>query len=288
VAFVSTLTEFTNDTNSSSDVILQDLKTGQFFFLSVSSNETLGNANSSFLDSIAISANERFVVFSSDASNLVPGDTNGELDLFIRDTVAGTTSRISVDSNGNQSPANLFSNAQYRPSISANGRFVAFQSEAQIAGVFTGGDDIFVRDVVAGTTTIVSVNSSGGQANAPSSSPSISADGRFVAFESLATNLVAGDTVGSFDIFMRDRLTGTTTIASVNSQGQKGGGASSNEILPLQETGAHEPVMSPDGRYVVFQSGYTNLVPNDTNGVINPVHIGTWSFPLSVLRVCIP
>lgn len=265
IAFRSSFKEFTNDTNDSSDVFIQDLVTGQFFFASVSSDEVLGNGNSSLLDAPAISADGRFIVFSSDATNLVPGDTNGELDLFLRDTVAGTTTRISLDANGNQSPANLFSNVQYRPSISADGRFVAFQSEAQLAGVPTGGDDVFVRDTVAGTTTIVSVNSSGTQADAPSSSPSISADGRFVVFHSLARNLAAGDGVGSFDVFVHDRLTGTTSIASVNSQGQKGSGASGSELSLT--SAALNPVMSPDGRYVVFQSSYTNLVPNDTNGV---------------------
>jgi Tol biopolymer transport system component len=232
--------------------------------VSVSSNEILGNSFSSLLDVPAISADGHFIVFSSTATNLVPGDTNGEDDLFLSDTVAGTTARISLDSNGNQSPANI-SISLYRPSISADGRFVAFQSDAQLAGKPSTATDIFVRDVVAGTTTIASVSSSGAQANSSSSSPSISADGRFVAFQSLASNLVAGDTNIDFDVFVYDRLTQTTICASVNSQEQKGSGVSQSERS--LDSDALNPVMSPNGRYVVFQSSYTNLVPNDTNGV---------------------
>jgi Tol biopolymer transport system component len=266
VAYVSTIVEFDNDTNGVSDVVVQDLVTGQIFFVSVSSDEVSGNDSSSLTDSLAISADGRFIAFESNATNLVPGDTNGESDLFLRDMVAGTTTRISVSSNGSQVPANTF-NLFYRPSISADGRFVAFECDAQLADVPTGGSDIFVRDVVAGTTTIVSVNSSGVQADSSSFSPSISADGRFVAFQSLARNLAADDTDIDFDVFVHDRLTQTTTLASVNSQGQKGSGVSTNEIPDNGDS--RNPVISPNGRYVVFESGSTNLVPNDTNGVID-------------------
>src|SRR5579883_529949 len=103
----------------------------------------------------------------------------------MRDMTTGTTTRISVDSKGNQIPANSVSTIQFHPSISADGRYVAFQSEAPLAGNPNGLQSVFVRDTQTGTTTIVSVNSNGISANAPSASPSISADGRFVAFESL-------------------------------------------------------------------------------------------------------
>jgi Tol biopolymer transport system component len=265
VAYVSTIAEFTNDTNGVSDVVVQDLLTKQIYFVSLSSNEVLGNQSSSLSDTPAISADGRFIAFESNATNLVPGDTNGETDLFLRDVVVGTTTRISLSSNGSQVPANT-AYTSYNPSVSADGRFVAFQSYAQLAGVPTGVTDIFVRDVVAGTTTIASVNSSGVQADSFSTSPSISADGRFVAFQSLARNLVAGDTSNNFDIFVHDRLTKTTVCASVNSQEQKGSGVSPNES-PAFESAATNPVISPNGRYVVFQSSYTNLVDNDTNGV---------------------
>jgi Tol biopolymer transport system component len=263
VAYITTNIDFQNDTNGASDVVVQDLVTQNFFFASVSSDEVLGNDFSGSLDSPAISADGRFVVFNSFATNLVPGDSNGEPDLFMRDLTAGTTTRISVDSNGNQVPANTIE-SQFRPAISADGRFVAFQSRAPLAGPGTGGGNIFVRDVVSGTTTIASANSSGVAVGG--SSPSISADGRFVAFMSLANNLVSGATNNlDFDIFVHDRLTQTTILASVNSQGQPASGRSTSEFG--LESGSFDPVMSADGRYVVFKSSATNLVPNDTNQV---------------------
>ncbi|MGJ3245306.1 MAG: hypothetical protein ACFE0I_04435 [Elainellaceae cyanobacterium] len=262
VAFVSNFLEFENDTNGVGDVFLQNLETGQIFFVSTASDGTQGNGDPGSFDSLAISADGRYVVFSSNANNLVPGDTNGVPDLFRKDLTTGAIARLSVDSNGTQSPANVLNNNQYRPSISADGRYVAFQSRAPLTGV--SGEGVFVRDAVASTTTLASVNSNGVPANSPSSSPSISADGRFVAFSSLASNLSPQDTGIDFDIYMRDRIEQTTTLVSVNSQGQKGDGFSVNESFLNDD--ALNPVMSPNGRYVVFQSTYSNLVPNDTNG----------------------
>lgn len=169
----------------------------------------------------AISADGRFVAFSSIASNLVVGDTNRVDDVFVRDRVARITTRVSVSSRGRQA-AGLSEMA----AISARGRFVAFSSDASnlVAGDTNrcedeGGRrscvDVFVRDRVAGTTTRVSVSSSGKQANHDSESPVISADGRFVAFSSRASNLVAGDTNDNPDVFVRDRVTGTTALVSV-------------------------------------------------------------------------
>jgi HYR domain/WD40-like Beta Propeller Repeat len=153
---------------------------------SVSSSGNPGN-NHSFEPSI--SADGRYVAFSSDASNLVASDTNNTRDIFVRDRETGTTERVSVDSSGAQ--ANDFSVVA---SISKDGRSVAFES---VASNLVAGDtirnDIFVRDRETGTTERVSVDSSGTQGNGPSIGPSMSADGRFVAFSSAATNLVAGD-----------------------------------------------------------------------------------------------
>jgi Tol biopolymer transport system component len=243
-------------------VLVRELATGELSIVSVSSEEEVGNRTSGLIDAAAISADGRYIAFTSDATNLVPNDTNGERDLFLRDTIEGTTRLISLDNNGNQIPANTF-DSQLRPSISADGRFVAFQTEAPFGG---GPDqDIFVRDVVANTSELISVNSEGVPADSVSFAPSISADGRYVAFFSLADNLVAEDPLSiDYDVFVRDRQNQTTIRASVNSQGQEGSGVSENEIPDSSE--ATNPVMSPDGSYVVFQSGFTNLVPNDTNG----------------------
>ena len=204
----------------------------------------------------SISADGRFVAFSSEATNLVPGDTNNQNDIFVRDLLTNTTSRVSVDSAGNQ--GNLVS---FAPSISANGRFVVFESSASnlVPGDSNNNEDIFVRDLFTNTTTRVSVDSAGNQAIGnfflPLSSllPSISADGRFVAFSSEATNLVPGDTNSRSDIFVRDLLTNTTTRVSVDSAGNQG----TNE--------SYTPSISADGRFVTFSSDASNLVPGDSN-----------------------
>ncbi len=171
-----------------------------------------------------ISADGRYVGFNSDATNLVTGDTNGFPDTFIRDTLTGTTTRISVASDGTQ--GNSFSDDT--PAISADGRYVAFYSGASnlVSGDTNAWEDTFVRDTVNNTTTRVSVDSSGTQGNNTSSLPSISADGLYVAFESTATNLVTNDTNGREDIFVRDTINNTTTRVSIDSSGAEANGFS--------------------------------------------------------------
>jgi len=199
----------------------------------------------------ASSSDGRFIAFHSDASNLVPGDTNGIADVFVRDRLNGTTERVSVDSNGVQ--ANLGGVA---PVISGDGRFVAYMSDASnlVAGDTNGTTDIFVRDRLTGTTTRASLDSAGNQSNERSYYPSISADGRFVCFYSDASNLVAGDTNNTWDAFVHDCQTGATIRVSVDSNGVQG-----NDL-------SGDARMSGDGRFVVFSSRATNLVPGDTNG----------------------
>jgi hypothetical protein len=193
-----------------------------------------------------ISADGRFVSFDSDASNLVPEDTNGNTDVFLRNLQSGTTVRVSLDASGFQA-----NNGSGGSSISADGRFVAFESDASN---LTSGDtnnltDIFVKDMQTGIVTRVSLDSTGVEANGVSSSASISGDGRYVAFISEANNLVPNDVNGVQDIFVHDLQTGATMWASAN------GNSSS-----------WDPTISLDGRYVVFTSAATNLVSNDTNG----------------------
>lgn len=165
---------------------------------------------------------------------------------------AGTYARISVDSNG--VGANAMS---YRGDISADGRFVAFDSEADnlVTGDVNGFGDVFLRDLQLGTTVLVSTTTGGAQANGGSGSPVVSADGRYVAFESGATNLAAtADTNGFTDVYVKDTQTGAVTRASLSSTGAE----PNNETAVLSISG--------DGRYVVFDSDADNLVPNDTNG----------------------
>ena len=215
--------------------------------VSVDSAGNLGNSGSY---NPSISADGRFVAFTSLASNLVPGDTNNTYDIFVRDRLTNTTTRVSVDSAGNQG-----NNDSNFPSISADGRFVAFTSLASniVPGDTNNTGDIFVRDTLTNTTTLVSVDSAGNQADDFSYNPSFSADGRFVAFNSLASNLVPGDNY-SFDIFVRDRITNTTTRVSVDSAGNHQRNSSSGS-----------PSISADGRFVAFTTNAFNLVPGDTN-----------------------
>ncbi len=232
-----------NDPNLASDIFIRDTLNSTTTPISTNSN-----GNSLYP---SISADGRYVSFSSAATNLVNGDTNGQVDIFLRDTVKNTTSRISLDSNGNQG-----NGESGLSSISADGRYVAFTSNASnlVTGDTNGEYDIFVRDTVNSTTALISVDSNGSQANRSSYIPSISADGRYVAFESNASNLVTGDTNNSSDIFLRDTVTKTTTRISVDSNGQQG-----KEKRPSQYAS-----ISSDGRYVAFASE-DNLASNGNN-----------------------
>jgi len=178
----------------------------------------------------SISADGRYVAFESAASNLVSGDTNSFTDVFVRDRQSGTTKRVSVSSLGAQG-----NNDSNGASISADGRYVAFSSRASnlIGGDTNVTSDVFVRDRQSGTTERVSIGSGGAQANDASGPASISADGRFVAFVSDATNLVSGDTNGVTDIFVRDRVSGTTERVSIDSGGLEG------------DSGSYQPALSP-------------------------------------------
>jgi Tol biopolymer transport system component len=241
------------DTNGATDIFVRDHVAGTTRRVSVSSTGGQANAGSALP---SISADGRYVVFVSNATNLVSGDTNRVEDVFIRDRARARTRRLSIPS-GVGGQANDGSAA---PEISADGRYVVFQSTATnlVTGDTTGGpfdDDIFVRDRATATTRRISVSSTGAQANGASYGASISADGRFVAFQSLASNLVAGDTNRHTDIFVRDRATSTTRRVNVAA----GSGAQANN-------GSGSAVISADGRYVAYTSYATNLVAGDTNG----------------------
>ena len=198
----------------------------------------------------SISADERYVVFDSYDGALVPGDTNGSMDVFLRDRVAGTTTLVSVASDGG--PAN---GSSQQPSIGADGRYVAFTSFASnlVANDTNGTYDVFVRDRFTNETFRVSTVWSGisPNSNGQSNNPSISTDGRYVAFASFASNLVVGDTNGETDVFVCDLVGHTTTRVSVASDGIQGN----------HQSGIHDVGISADGRYVVFDSMASNLVP---------------------------
>ena len=223
--------------------------------VSVSSAGVQGNGSNGTTLVTSISADGRFVTFNSTASNLVAGDSNAVGDVFVHDRQSGATTRVSVDSAGNQA-----NGVSTRPAISADGRFLAFESAASnlVDGDTNGVADVFVHDLQTGTTTRVSLTNTGEQANGQSFGSTagpdlaLSADGRFIAFQSRATNLVAGDTNNQLDVFVRDRTALTTTRVSVSS-----GGAQSGPPIPVIDA---SPAISADGRFVAFTSGASNLV----------------------------
>ena len=215
--------------------------------VSVGSDGAQGNGYSALP---VISAHGRFVAFQAWASTLVKGDTNRTTDIFVHDRRTGHTERVSVGSGGVQ--GNGWS---FNPSISANGRFVSFGSDASnlVENDTNLASDIFVHDRKTGETERASVSSNGTQGNLTSFDASISANGRFVAVASRAGNLVPNDTNDSPDIFVHDRRTGATERVNVNSGGVRGNDRSFG------------PVISAHGRHLAFSSYASNLVKGDTN-----------------------
>ena len=224
--------------------------------VSVASDGQQGNDHSNFQKIPAISADGRYVAFESDANNLVDDDTNGYSDIFVHDRLTGQTTRVSVSSASQQGNGNSSGKADEPSSISADGRYVAFTSNASnLVEVDTNGKcDVFVRDRQKGETTRVSVSSTGQQGDGDSRRPAISADGRYVAFVSTAGNFGWWDPQ-YWDVFVHDRQTGETELVSVNTFGYPGNYPSESHPLGI----------SADGRYVAFASWASDLVEGDTN-----------------------
>ena len=224
--------------------------------VSVSSSGEQANASSSAPD---LSADGRYVTFASAASNLVENDVNGNTDVFVHDSLTGITELVSVSSTGEQA----FGQSAI-PKISADGRFILFSSPASNlvpddTNFAFSAFDVFMHDRQTGVTERINVSSSGEQANARSFvSHDLSADGRFVAFTSLADNLVENDTNNSGDVFLRDRQTGITERISVSTNGIQGNNSSGSLSL-------NSISLSANGEYIAFSSRANNLTPNDTN-----------------------
>ncbi|MFN8139928.1 MAG: hypothetical protein U0R49_09045 [Fimbriimonadales bacterium] len=215
--------------------------------LNLAQNGQEANDTSSFP---VLSKSGRIVAFRSNASDLVPGDTNQRPDVFVRDLATGKLARCSVSSSGQQGNFGSSANA-----ISANDRFVLFFSAASnlVDGDTNGSGDIFLRDLQLNATERVSIGNDGHEGNGIAGYSDISGDGRYVAFDSDATNLVEGDTNGRRDVFLRDRWLGTTVIVSVSSDGQQG------------DYDSWQPRITPDGRFVCFNSQAGTLVEGDLN-----------------------
>src|SRR5688572_6025541 len=217
--------------------------------------DSSGNQANSHSTSVSVSADGRYVVFQSSANNLAPGDVNGGEDIFVHDRQAGITELVSVSTSGAQA-----NDESSYPTISADGRYVAFQSFASNLGGITDGSTthVYVRDRQTGSTELISDIDPGDQEDADSGSASISADGRYVAFLSSASNVVPGDTNGVDDVFVHDRQTGVTGRVNVGPSGVQATATSSVSYFST--------AISADGRYVTFTSPATNLVPGDADG----------------------
>jgi len=255
VAFCSNASNLVpGDSNGRSDIFRRDRLLGITIRASVSSAGVEGDGTSCMNSAGDISTDGRFVTFPSIATNLVPDDTNGRNDVFVRDVDAGVTERVSVSTAGSEG-----NGLSAWPALDDDGRFVVYSSTSDNLVPDDGNAtwDVFLRDRQAGTTERATLGP-GGQANLNSGYAAVSDDGRYVAFFSYATNLVAADGNGIGDVFVRDRTAGSTERVSVDSAGNEAVGAN------LEIGTVH---MSSDGAKVSFFFSDAGLVPGDSNGV---------------------
>ncbi|MFK7804118.1 MAG: FG-GAP-like repeat-containing protein, partial [Anaerolineae bacterium] len=236
-----------NDRNRRSDIFIHNRITGVTERISISSSGSEANGASFRPD---ISADGRYVVFQSDATNLVEGDDNDAVDIFLHDRQSGTTQLVSVNSNGDTGNGD-----SKRPAISADGSTIVYESEATNLVIIDQNDlqDIFFYDTTNGTTTMASVASAGSQANQESWGADVSDDGNFIAFASEATNLVAGEVDDTSDIYVRDRRGFITRVVSIPDSG-----------TPVRNS-SREGSISDSGDRVAFGANFDTLVPEDTN-----------------------
>ncbi|MCB0976283.1 MAG: PD40 domain-containing protein [Acidimicrobiales bacterium] len=250
VAFTSSASNLvTSDVPGSGDVFLFDRNNGTTTRVSTGVGGAQPNGDSY---GATVSDNGQFVAFLSDASNLVAGDTNGVTDVFVWDRVAGTTTRVSVATDGTEADA-----PAQDAMIAGGGGFVAFWTDAAnlVTGDTNGKFDVFVRDLTAATTSRVSVASDGAEAQGYSLDAAISDDGRYVSFRSDAVNLDAGVTGTHWDVFLHDRTAGTTILATLGHDGS-----------PI-DGDIDDVALSGGGTVLGFTSSSTNIVVGDGNGV---------------------
>jgi len=253
VAFQSPLTNLDPlDTNGMTDVFVYDRVAGTTQLVSIAPDGTLGDFSAV---QPSISADGRYVAFVTSSTTFHPADVNGLPDVFVKDRLTGALTLVSARPEG--IPGNGYSSW---PSISGDGRFVAFESNSTDLGPpdMYISIDVFVRDLINGTTTTAVRTVSGAPPINDSLRPRISADGRFVAFESFNQDLVIADTNAARDVFLFDRSRETTVRVSVSSADQQVAGPFSGG-----------PAVSADGTRVAFQSSASNLVDGDTNGAID-------------------
>lgn len=229
-------------------VYLRDRQTDTTIRVSVDGG---GNPVNGQASTVAISGNGQVVAFDF-TTPILGSDTNGDDDIYVRDLSNNTTEIVSVDNAGNEG-----NGASNEPSLSQDGRYVSFESEATdlVANDTNGSNDVFVYDRTNDTVELASRDSAGTIGNDPSGEGRLSDDARFVTFSSTATNLVAGDTNGRDDIFVRDRMTNQVSRVSVNLQGTE------------SDQHNQDANISGDGKVIVFQTDSDLLITGDTNGV---------------------
>jgi len=288
IAFSSTATNLVpGDINQVSDVFVRDRITRRTEIVSVASNGdrgaicTAGSTNGS--SSPSISANGRYVAFTSCSPNLVPNDLNLARDGFVHDRVTRKTEIVSVSSTGKQGTMPLVLHDSSAAAISPDGRYVVVNSYADdlMPNDTNGSSDAFVFDRTRRTLERVSVNSAEQQSSSATALPNgggirpnsfgaaISDGGRFVSFNSAADNLVPGDTNLAQDLFVRDRVKGTTERVSVRTGGAQNSGGPSQGAGATLDGGRG---ISADGRYVLMNSSGSGFIPNDTGEFDTFVH----------------
>jgi Tol biopolymer transport system component len=241
-----------DDTNGVDDAFLKDLSTGAITRLSTDSAGNQADGGTTWCE---MTSDHRYVLLESDASNLIADDSNGSTDLFVKDLITGTTTRVIEDI---QPSGTWFYGYPLGPTPDC----IVFSTAATglVADDLNGDYDVFVREVPTGATRLLSARDTTitdpiAAGMSSTTTFSMSADGRYTVFSSTASNLVVGDTNGKSDVFVQDLLAGTTTRISTDGEGNQGNGVSTNAM------------MSAEGPYVLFTSSASNLVADDTNGI---------------------
>ena len=250
VAFSSWADELVaGDTNGRCDVFRHDRLTRQTIRVSVSSSGQQGNGSSGNSAKPIISQDGRYVLFLSQATNFTIVDRNHSYDAFLHDCATGETTAVALLSTGS-----LPDGGCRAVNMSADGRYIVYATESMIfPGITSGISQVYLRDRQTGQVSLVSSSSTGTKGNSSSNNCSVSLDGRYIAFDSAATNLVANDTNNRTDIFIKDRQTGAVVCASVAGSGAFGNNSSMY------------PEISQDGSHVAYRSSASNLVANDSN-----------------------
>lgn len=272
VAFVSAADNLLGaggDTNGRLDTFVRDLSTNQTTRVSQGTGGVEQTGGDSERLNPYLTPDGRFVCFVSSATGgLTATDTNGAFDVFLHDRQTGVTTCVSLNMAGTDTGGGA-STSVVGHNVTDDGRFVVFDSLAGdlVAGDGNGVRDVFMRDTTTGVTTRISRSFQNLELAAASDRPSISGDGRFICFRSAATNVVPNDTNGVSDIFVFDRVTGTSTRVSLSESGA--------QVF----TAAGECVLSRDGRWIMVQYSDTTLVANDNNGLRDVFVLPNLAFP---------